>query len=331
MTLHCSSSTRLQLRLKPVREMGSRRRRSKRSTKRYSRPIVAALARVKHLACHEGPRSKQRGASYSRHDRRHKYEVLIRLELQLFDHPLVVDDPGTNMNGASVYSRGPVARYLTLCDLAKILCLEAEKWDRHQAAERDELAARIEAFPDLCVGAFCPDSGRLLASLFMKPTSADFWKHCRNWKECADGATPISTASLFGISLSSRSAAGVDAILRFFWPHALAGGWRHIYLGSPIPGWRNWRAKHPGRSIVEYVGRTGSGGLPCDPQLRYYFARGFREVMCIKRNYFPHDASQDHGVILRGTVPLSGLAPVWRAMPTEHTQRITRRLSSLLR
>jgi hypothetical protein len=28
----------------------------------------------------------------------------------------------------------------------------------------------------------------------------------------------------------------VDALLQFFWPRALRAGWRHIYLGSPVPG-----------------------------------------------------------------------------------------------
>jgi hypothetical protein len=56
-------------------------------------------------------------------------------------------------------------------------------------------------------------------------------------------------------------------------------------------------------------------GLPVDPQLRYRrHGRGFPKKVCLKRDYFPHERSQDHGVILRGTVPLSAFSLVWRGL-----------------
>jgi hypothetical protein len=226
-------------------------------------------------------------------------------------------------------ARGLIARFLALEDLPQLLALEGDKWDAHQAASAEEFAYRIECFPQLAVGAFCARSGRLVASLFMKPAAPDFWMHARDWSDCAQGATPLHTGTLFGISLSSREPDGVRAVVDHFWPHALAAGWREAYLGSPIPGWREWHRRHPGHSVVEYVRQT-CGGAPLDPQLRYYHRRGFREIMCIKRNYFPHERSQDHGVILRGTVPLSSLAPVWRVLQAARTRRITRPLQSLL-
>ena len=81
---------------------------------------------------------------------------------------------------------------------------------------------------------------------------------------------------------------------------------------------------------MDYVRQTRANGLPLDPQLRYYHERGFTELVCVKRNYFPHERSQDHGVIIKGTIPLSRLSPVWRALRSSRTQRITRQLSSLL-
>ena len=208
------------------------------------------------------------------------------------------------------------------------MALEAEKWTAEQAATRDELAERIGCHPELSVGAFCTVTGKLVASLFMKPVFPGFWQCARSWRDCALSPTPLRTASLFGISLSSSRPEGVAAILEFFWPHALTAGWRHIYLGSPVPGWRDWQREHAGAGVVDYVSARCSRGLPVDPQLRYYFARGFRRVVCIKQDYFPHAPSQDIGVILRGTVPLSSLAPVWRALNPASTQRITRRLAS---
>jgi len=217
----------------------------------------------------------------------------------------------------------PVARFLTLDDIPALVALEAEKWTSEQVASGDEMAERIACHPDLSLGAFCPVTGKAMASLFMKPVVSSFWEHARDWRDCAMGATPLRTSSLFGISLSSTGPECVAAMFAFFWPHALAAGWRHVYLGSPIPGWRDWQARHPGRSVNEYVLSKGVRGLPIDPQLRYYAGRGFKEVVCIKRDYFPHAASRNVGVILRGTVPLSRWTPVWRGLKPANTRQFT--------
>jgi len=221
------------------------------------------------------------------------------------------------------------ARFLTADDLPQLLDLEHEKWGEDQAAMGDELVHRIETYPHLAVGAFCAATGRLLSSLFMKPAVPDFWKHARSWRDCVEGPTPLKTRSLFGISLSSRDPRGVDGILRFFWPHALCRGWRDIYLGSPIPGWQSWRRQNPGRGVAEYV-IAMRAGLPFDPQLRYYHRRGFTRILCVKRNYFPHERSADHGVILRGAIPLSSLAPLWRKLGVNRVQRLAQPIAEHL-
>lgn len=225
---------------------------------------------------------------------------------------------------------GCVARFLDVHDLDELVSLEREKWGNDQAASRNDFIDRIVRQPRLGVGAFHPRTGHIIASLFMKPVAPDFWKHAGSWRECVDSSSPRRTPALFGISLSSRRTAGVDAILEFFWPYALGHGWRHIYLGSPVPGWREWHRAHPQGSVDDYVAQTRDDGLPRDPQLRYYQARGFDRVVCIKPGYFPHQRSEDHGVILRGAIPLARFAPMWRALPIAATRGITRRLSSLL-
>ncbi|WP_197328991.1 hypothetical protein [Ralstonia syzygii] len=221
------------------------------------------------------------------------------------------------------------ARRLTHRDLSALLELEHEKWDSRQAASRVDLRARIDAHPDLAVGAFCQATGRMLASLFMKPVADNFHRHVRTWKDCVQIPAPRRSTSLFGISLSSRSQAGVDAILRFFWPHALKRGWRHIYLGSPVPGLRDWLQSRRHAPVEAYV-RARRAGLPIDPQLRYYRSRGFTKIVAVKPGYFPHERSLDYGVLLRGTVPLSTLAPLWAALPLASVQRVTRPLAALL-
>ena len=220
-------------------------------------------------------------------------------------------------------------RLLDFGDLPALMDLEREKWTDAQAATESELRRRIATHADLALGAFCPITGRVLASLFMRPVAADFWRRAETWAQCLEQPQPLRSTALFGVSLSSRDVAGVDAILQFFWPRALKGGWRHIYLGSPVPGFRQWLERHPAGCASDYA-RMQRAGLPADPQLRYYHQRGFKEIVCVKPGYFPHERSHDHGVILRGTIPLSTLFPVWRALPLTSTERVTRQLATLL-
>jgi hypothetical protein len=221
-----------------------------------------------------------------------------------------------------------LARFLTLDDLSSLLDLEHEKWRDDQAASQADLRARIEAHPELAVGAFCAQSGRMLASLFLKPVTDDFWHGARTWKECTFLPSPHHSSSLFGVSLSSRDPRGVPALLKFFWPYALKGGWRHIYLGSPVPGLREWRQCHPDSCVEDYV-RQRHGSLPADPQLRYYHSRGFTEIVCVKPGYFPHEQSLNYGVMLRGTIPFAAMSPVLQALPLAAIQRITQQSSRL--
>ncbi|RDV00417.1 hypothetical protein DWV00_01065 [Trinickia dinghuensis] len=221
------------------------------------------------------------------------------------------------------------ARFLNSRDVPALLDLEHEKWNEVQAASEAQLRARIEAHPDLAVGAFCPQSDRLLASLFMRPVADDFHRRAQTWQDYASLPAPHHSSTLFGISLTSRDKTGVSALLEFFWPHALKRGWRHIYLGSPVPGLRQWLAEHPEGRIEDYV-RARRAGLPLDPQLRYYGSRGFSKIVAVKANYFPHHRSLDFGVLLRGTIPLSGLRPLWASLPLPSVRRATRLLAGLL-
>jgi hypothetical protein len=221
------------------------------------------------------------------------------------------------------------ARLLRRRDLPALMELEREKWTDVQAASEDQLCERIDAHPELAIGAFCTRTGRLLASLFMRPVADDFHRHVRTWEDCVHAPLPRSSSTLFGISLSSRNSDGVTALLKFFWPIALKRGWRHIYLGSPMPGLRDWREANPDRPIDAYL-RATHRGAPLDPQLRYYRSRGFTKIVCAKPRYFPHERSLDYGALVRGTIPLSPLAPLWAVLPEPYVRRVTRALSALL-
>ena len=221
------------------------------------------------------------------------------------------------------------ARFLTPRDISAVLELEHAKWDSSQSATESELLRRIYTHPDLSMGAFCTESGQLIASLFLKPVADDFHRNVATWNDCLAEPIPAKGSSLFGISLSSRRQHGVDVLLRFFWPKALKGGWRHIYLGSPVPGLSSWLQNNPGRRPEDYM-FARRGKYPLDPQLRYYHKRGFTKIMCLKPGYFPHRPSLDYGVLLRGTVPLSTLSPVWKALSLPFIEMMTRPLAGMV-
>ncbi|MET0209064.1 MAG: hypothetical protein ABW220_08470 [Burkholderiaceae bacterium] len=212
----------------------------------------------------------------------------------------------------------PIARFLCHEDIPALLRLESSQWDPHQSADASTLRERIEQHPGLCVGAFGARSGAALASLFMRPPTHERATRARRWADSARGAAPCPQGrradALFGISLTSIEPAAVTALMRFFWPHALKGGWRRIYLGSPMPGLDRALERDPGLDVDRYA-RTRRGALPLDPQLRYYHRHGFTRLVAVQADYFPHAASRDHGALLCGKVPLSEGAALWRVLP----------------
>ncbi|WP_238541999.1 hypothetical protein [Pseudomonas sp. GM50] len=223
-------------------------------------------------------------------------------------------------------------RFLSPADIPSVLELEQRKWESDQRAEASMLASRIASFPALSIGAFCTRTGTALASLFMKPTRHDTIRKCPTWADCArkqDGEESAKTGVLFGISLSSVDPKAVQAIFEFFWPHALKAGWSDIYLGSPVPGLRHWASQNPDLPVAQYV-RGERKGLPLDPQLRFYFKKGFRKIVAINDNYFPHEPSLNVGVLIVGKVPLSGLSFIWKRVPLPWLQRMKKLCSVCL-
>lgn len=213
-------------------------------------------------------------------------------------------------------------RFLTPSDISALCELERTKWATYQAASADTMAQRIFRHPELCVGAFCACSGKAHASLFLQPVQPAMFTGPVKWIEswasttlATDGSS--RTRSLFGISLSSINAGAVKSIFAFLYPHLLKQGWRDIYLGSPIPGLRRALSQRPDMTVWQYVhAKRGKGrAVPLDHQLHYYYKKGFREIVSIQKDYFPHHASLDYGVILRGKIPLSRPAPLWQAVP----------------
>lgn len=235
-------------------------------------------------------------------------------------------NPDNYLRGApclASVARGAISvRFLVHDDLQALIELEHAVWAQNQAASASDIRDRISRYPQLAIGAFCARTGRALASLFAKPTHSEAVRQASNWQECVHSASPNCgkpASALFGISLSSIDAEAAKAIFEFFWPHALKNGWCEMYLGSPVPGLRDWMQQNPETSVEDYV-FAKRNRLPRDPQLRYYHQKGFQRIVAVRPNYFPHEASLNYGVVLGGRIPLSALSPLWKNMPLSWLQ-----------
>lgn len=222
---------------------------------------------------------------------------------------------------------GLQVRLLQPEDIPRLMVLEHRKWSGEQAASPQAMAQRIAAHPQLCMGAFCARTGEALASLFVKPISQVQLHSAHTWADCVEARGPDRAVGrcrdLFGISLSSARPEAVEAMFAFFLPYALKAGWRRVYLGSPVPGLARWRERLPLAPVETYV-HARRKGLPQDPQLRYYWRKGFRTIVACKPDYFPHPASLDYGVVVRARIPFSSLAPLWRHVPLPWLQALRR-------
>ncbi len=209
-------------------------------------------------------------------------------------------------------------RFLQPGDIDRLVVLEHQQWTPRQAASADQMRQRMQIHPELCLGVFCPDSGAALASAFLRPAHRAEVARARNWEDCArldDSPQPTGgQRSLFGISLTSVHPGAVRPMMQFLWVLAMQRGWRDIYLGSPVPGLRRALQRNPLLEAGDYV-RQRRHGLPVDPQLRYYHGKGFREIVAVRRDYFPHEESLDYGAVLRHVLPYSELDWLLRQMP----------------
>ncbi len=211
-------------------------------------------------------------------------------------------------------------RHLTLPDLGRLMILEKKQWDQDQLPTEKQLAQRIICHPELCFGAFCIKSDDALASLFLKPVNSQKFAGPITWQDCARvesvASKKPSFKTLFGISFTSIDPLAADLIFAHGYGYLLKRGCHSIVLGSPIPGYKKAYEKD-GIGVEEYVNRKHPfrSTLPYDPQLRYYHSRGFRHIISIQKDYFPHEPSCNYGVIIEGRVPLRKLSFLWRLLP----------------
>jgi hypothetical protein len=148
-------------------------------------------------------------------------------------------------------------RFLNTNDIPKLLTLEKKQWSGNQVPSAQTLRNRITQNPTLSIGVFCDITHQALASLFLKPTHKDDFYKKTNWQKCEEESTNIEkTKDLFGISLSSINPDAADLIFGFFYACCMKDGWRSVYLGSPIPGYKKFIESNNTANVDYYVNKT---------------------------------------------------------------------------
>lgn len=211
-----------------------------------------------------------------------------------------------------------IVRFIKPDDIPALLELEHTRWNDSQAASTNEMLERINKYPEFSVGAFAAETGKALASLFTRPAYSHAIEQAKNWYECVHseekGTNKKSYDALYGISLSSCDKNAIELIMIFLFPIVLKYGIKKCYLGTPIPGLTTWMDHNPHKTVTEYI-FDKQRKIPQDPQLRYYQTLGFKQIVAIKPDFFPHDASLNYGVLICGKVPFFQLAYIFKMVP----------------
>lgn len=225
-------------------------------------------------------------------------------------------------------------RQLVPADIDALMTLERRQWSGEQLPSEETLLARIHSHPRWCLGVFCTISGDALASAFLIPINAADMHKAKSWGYCTqlaiEGSAPMN--ALFGVSLTSIDPEAGRAIFEHLLPRALKAGFTEVYLGSPIPGFARAKARNGDLTAEQYVRKKRRcGKRPADPQLFYYYNHGCHDIIRVCEDYFPHKASLDYGVIVRGYLPLSEFIFIWRRLPLPVLLALSGLLFSLLR
>ncbi len=233
--------------------------------------------------------------------------------------------PGYNKQVLILKSKPNISsRFLTFDDIRALLALEQLKWLPEQVASAEILRLRIEYYPQLSFGAFNRTTGQLLVSVFCKPLDDYKLIEPENWSKYSrigsnnkSNPTQGSSHTAFGISFTSINHSAAKRLSIFILLCLIRDGYRDIVLGSPVPGFRTFMEKYPNQSIENYVYAKTSSGSPRDRQLRYYYNLGFREIISIRADYFPHEDSKNYGVLLKREIPYQNLKHLLKILPIE--------------
>lgn len=217
-------------------------------------------------------------------------------------------------------------RTLAFQDIPMLRALEIEKWGK-EAATLNMLNQRIANAPGYSWGAFDIYGKKILASCFVMGVPAEKILASKSWYEVTnDGlaeAHDQNSKTWFGISLSGSQPRAVRNVLANVLCKMLLEGVKEVYLGSPIPGFHEWKKNNQNQNADDYIQTwktTGKRSKHIDPLLEYYTHLGF-QIVCAKPDYFPHTESDNYGVLIKYKNPIWFLSSIIRLVPRSFLEK----------
>lgn len=195
-----------------------------------------------------------------------------------------------------------IFRPATLADITELVELEQNVW-ADNGANALKLKSRIEIFP----------AGNIIALYEARIVGYLSFEYVGNvvnlahfsWDSITDNGTIVRSHKpyekyMYGISLSvhktmSGQQLGFGLTLQA-WISMILNNKKGIFIGSRMPGYRNYKKYHPEIIPEEYIKLKRHGKLR-DPELRMYEKDGVCSVKVLPE-YFPDPPSENYGVLL---------------------------------
>jgi len=200
-----------------------------------------------------------------------------------------------------------IFRPAELADIPGLLKLEQNTWGEN-GANNHQLTSRIKTFPEGNILAIY--EGKIVAYLSFEYVDNIINYPLFSWDDITDqGLIEKSHRPngnyMYGINISvHKSMSGQQLIFRLTlqaWANMILTNKVGIFMGSRMPGYKNYKKYHPDITPEEYV-KVKRNGKTRDPELRMYE----KDSLCIVKvlpEYFPDPASENYGVLLYGKNP----------------------------
>lgn len=195
-----------------------------------------------------------------------------------------------------------IFRPAIISDISGLLELEKSAWGEN-GASRNQLISRIETF----------SNGNIIAIYDQKIVGYLSFEYVDNvaklphfsWDEISDNGFMTKSHRpngnyMYGVNLSvhksmSGQQLGFGLTLQA-WAEMILTNKLGVFMGSRMPGYRNYKKHNPEITAEEYV-KLKRNGKTRDPELRMYEKDGFCIVKVLP-NYFPDPQSENYGVLL---------------------------------
>ncbi|MFA5993962.1 MAG: hypothetical protein WC823_03315 [Parcubacteria group bacterium] len=187
-------------------------------------------------------------------------------------------------------------------DIENIVNLELDIWGK-EGANKNKISNRINTFPR---GNLVADwNGSIVGYLSYEHVDDKRVGGAFTWAQITDNGTMCNShvkngEYAYGVNLTVGKKAQCmnlgEALMLYGMSDVIEDNKKGSFLGSRMPGFRNYSGRHPNVTADEYM-RLKWRGRVRDSELRFYESLGF-QVIRVLPDYFPDPESLDCGVLL---------------------------------